>query len=129
MISRAVSLVVSFVLLNACSNKLGGELEIDGQKLTFDSCRSGQVYGFTGVELIAKGGRKLRLVGYADNSVRVLVGGTEARFDDIGECGPVKLSRQNSTINDVTNVEGNATLDCSTGGHTIKGKISWENCH
>ena len=47
----------------------------------------------------------------------------------MGECGSFKLEHQNSTVNDVKNVAGSAELDCKADGHSVKGKVSFENCH
>jgi hypothetical protein len=120
-----------FLLLGAaCENKLSGSLELDGQLFELDSCRSGQVYGFSGVELRDKDGNKLRLVQTptGDGQVILMPKGSETGID-LGTCGPFQVSTQNSTINDVKNVEGRAKLECSTGGHTLKGKVSFSNCH
>ncbi|MGE0872444.1 MAG: hypothetical protein AB7P03_28070 [Kofleriaceae bacterium] len=117
------------VLVTGCSNKLSGDLTIDGTAVTLDSCRSGQIYGFAGVELVTTAGLKLRLVGNPDGTANALVSMGEKTFAEIGKCGPMDNQPQSSTINDVRNVMGNARLDCEGSGHTIKGTINWENCH
>jgi hypothetical protein len=124
---------LAFLLLlvtPACSNKLSGSLEVDGKKFELDSCRSGQVYGFSGVELRSKTGDKLRLVQTptGEGAVVYLPSGASTG-SEMGRCGPFTVRQQNSSINDVKNVEGTATLDCSASGHTIKGEVAFGNCH
>ncbi|MGE0551029.1 MAG: hypothetical protein AB7O24_21140 [Kofleriaceae bacterium] len=117
------------VVVAGCSNKLGGDLTIDGTAVTLESCRSGQIYGFAGVELVTTTGAKLRLVGNPDSTANALVAIGGPTFADLGKCGPIQNEPQSSTINNVRNVKGTAKLDCEAGGHKIKGSISWENCH
>jgi hypothetical protein len=114
------------LVLGACSNKLSGEVTVDGSPFKLDSCRSGQVYNFAGVELVAEDGRKLRLVMQPDGSADAYVFASgSATGDKVGSCGPVTVGQQNSTINNVRNVEGEARLDCAR----IKGNVKFENCH
>lgn len=124
--------LLAFVLAAtaACSNKLSGSLEVDGKTFELDSCRSGQVFGFSGVELRSKAGQKLRLVQTptGEGAVMLFTSGTSVGTE-LGKCGPFTLSQQNSTINNVKNVEGSATLDCSANGHSVKGAVSFSNCH
>ena len=48
----------------------------------------------------------------------------------VGTCGVLAIERQNSQINSVYNVRGNAKIDsCSAGAVTVAGTISFENCH
>ncbi|MCA9520580.1 MAG: hypothetical protein KC609_06390 [Myxococcales bacterium] len=112
-----------------CTNKISGNVTVDGKALSFKSCRSGQVYGFAGVELKAASGERLRLVMTpSGHSVAVYFNASSTTGVTIGRCGPFELRRQNSTVNKVTNVAGKATLDCKTSV-AIKGEVSFENCH
>jgi hypothetical protein len=111
-----------------CNAELTADLKIDGQPFAPASCRSGQVNGFAGVDLISDGGRTLRIVQTTTNQPQaILLEGQQAA--DLGLCGSMSLTRQNSTINDITNVEGNATLKCEAAGHTVEGTVSFKNCH
>jgi hypothetical protein len=126
-------LVLAFLVLAAaagCSNKLSGSLDVDGKTFELDSCRSGQVYGFSGVELRSKAGDKIRLVQTpTGEGMVVLFSGGSTTGSELGRCGPFTVNQQNSTINDIKNVEGKATLDCTVDGHTVKGEVSFGNCH
>jgi len=119
------------VVCGACSNKLGGSIEINGEKVTFGACRSGAVYGFRGVELTGSNGMRLRLGVLPTGAAGVIV---MPKGADVGKeldvpCGSLVLSDQHSTINDVKNVEGKAVLDCEADGFKVKGEITFENCH
>jgi hypothetical protein len=126
-----IALVLAVFPSCFCSNKLGGSVEVNGEKLTFSSCRSGAVYGFRGVELSAQNGMRLRLGVLPTGAAGVIVMpkdeavGTELRVG----CGSLSISDQNSTVNDVKNVQGKAVLDCEAEGWKIKGEVSFENCH
>jgi hypothetical protein len=124
-----LALVVTLSLA-ACSNKVGGEITVNGEKVELSSCRNGVIYGFRGVEVTAKTGLKLRIVATATDEafVAVIPPGAETGTE-IGRCGSLKISDQNSTINDVKNVEGRAKLECNSDGFDIKGTVSFANCH
>jgi hypothetical protein len=114
-----------------CSNKLSGSMEVNGEKVGFNSCRNGLVYGFRGVELSASNGMRLRLglLPTGEAGVIVMPKG-ESVGKELGvECGSLTISDQNSTVNDVKNVQGKAVLDCEGQGYKVKGEASFENCH
>jgi hypothetical protein len=127
---RRLLLPLVVLVVAACSNKLGGDLTINGEKATLSSCRSGAVYGFRGVELSIKGGTKLRVAATPANEAQVFVMlAGQIKGSDIGTCGTIQVSDQNSTINDVKNVEGKVVLDCTADGAVIKGSVTFGNCH
>ncbi len=114
-----------------CSAKLGGSVEVNGEKLEFSSCRNGVVHGFRGVELTAKNGMRLRIGALPTGAAGVIV---MPKGETVGKelgvaCGTFSISDQNSTINDVKNVQGKASLDCEGEGFKVKGDVSFENCH
>ncbi|MEZ4398913.1 MAG: hypothetical protein R3B06_02785 [Kofleriaceae bacterium] len=124
--------VIALVLVAsvACSNKLGGDLTINGEPFAPASCRNGVVYGFSGVEVRGKRGDKLRLAQTATGEVQVIVFAPGATVgSSIGTCGTITVDTQRSTINDVKNVRGKATLACETDGLTLAGTVTFENCH
>jgi hypothetical protein len=123
-------LLVLLVALSACSAKLDSDMTIDGAKLEPTSCRSGAVFGFRGVELTGKSGVRLRLAATETGEANlVVIPAGAAVGHELGHCGSFELADQNSTINDVKNVKGKATLDCTTEGTTVKGRVSFANCH
>lgn len=127
---RKALLVAAITVVAACSNKLGGDVTVNGEAFSPDSCRNGVVHGFRGVEVTAKSGMRLRIGATQTGEARVAVLAPGASTGaDLGLCGTLSISDQNSTVNDVRNVEGKATLDCAADGMTIKGSLSFENCH
>jgi hypothetical protein len=118
------------MLVVACSAKLDSNITVDGTPFKSSSCRSGQAYGFTGVELTGADGRKLRLATRPDGQSNVfLFPAGSATGVDLGVCGAFTVGTQNSTINGIDNVKGHAELSCSVDGHTIAGNVTYENCH
>lgn len=113
-----------------CKNKLSGTLTLNDKPFALESCRSGQVYGFHGVELKGSNGDRLRLVQApgGDGLVYYFKAG-QPTGHPLGKCGPLSVTRQNSTINKVSNVEGSATLKCNAGGIKVSGNVSFKNCH
>ena len=114
-----------------CSAKLGGSVEVNGEKLGLSSCRNGVAFGFRGVQLTTKSGLRLRIGALPTGAAGVIV---MPKGETVGTelgvpCGAFSISDQKSTINGVRNVEGKASLDCEAAGYKIKGEVSFENCH
>lgn len=125
------SLALPIVFANCmCSNKLGGDLKINGEAFAPSSCRSGAVYGFAGVEVTGAGGRRLRVLHTPTGEAQVVLFASGAQVGtNLGLCGTLTVSDQNSTINDVKNVQGKAQLKCAADGVVIEGSLQFENCH
>lgn len=114
----------------ACSNELGGDLTVNGTPFEAASCRNGVVYGYRGVEVTGKSGARIAIAATQARAARVVYLAREGeRGLEVGDCGTFQIEDQNSTINDVKNVEGKATLDCTSGDLVIKGSVSFSNCH
>lgn len=129
-IGNVLTIVLATFSLSACSNELKGELSVDGKAFVLDSCRSGQVYGFAGVEVVSKESAKLRIMqAPTGEAVAYYIGAGETTGVELGKCGSFSFSPQNSTINDVKNVEGKGDLQCEAAGHSVKGSFSFSNCH
>lgn len=116
--------------VSACTNELGGDLSVNGAPFEAASCRSGAVRGYRGVEVTGKSGARLAIAATQTGAARVahFAVGAE-RGVEIGDCGTFHIEDQNSTVNDVKNVEGKATLDCTSGELVIKGSLTFSNCH
>lgn len=127
-LSTLALLLVSTIGTIGCQAELTGDLKIDGQTFAPDSCRSGQVNGFAGVDLTDGDGPTLRIVQSPTNEPQVIVLDGQLAAD-FGQCGTMSIERQNSTVNDITNVMGNATLKCEAAGRSVEGTISFKNCH
>jgi hypothetical protein len=118
------------ILLAGCTAKIGGSLTVDGASFPIKTCRSGQAFGFSGIELADEGGRRLRLILNPEGTCRgALFQPGADRGAALGECGTLSMTAQSSRINSITNVKGHAALKCSGDGHQVEGSVQFENCH
>jgi len=129
---RKIAVLVCLVLLAllGCTAKLTGTLQVDGSSFALGQCRSGQAFGFSGVEFTDATGRRLRLLANPDGTcTAALFSGNSARGDQVGQCGELTMEAQSSRINSITNLKGAAKLNCEAGGHKVTGNVEFENCH
>lgn len=113
-----------------CTSRVSGDLEVDGMPFEAKECRSGQAFGFSGVELTDKSDRRLRLFSSPDGTCSAaLFEGNAPIGDRLGSCGTLALEAQSSKINNITNIRGNARLSCAAGNHKVSGSVDFENCH
>ena len=123
---------MSFVLfaLVGCTAKINSGLKINGQSYAPTVCRSGQAFGFSGVEFTDADGVRLRLLANANGTCSAaLFKGDSPTGDALGQCGTLSIKTQSSRINSIYNIEGTGNLMCQTGGRKIEGSIQFENCH
>lgn len=126
----AVLICLAAVALVGCTSKVTGTLEVDGSAFDVKECRSGQAFGFSGIELTDTTGRRLRLLVNGDGtSTAALFKGDSMTGDRLGQCGALEIQAQSSRINSITNVMGKAQLACEAVGHKVAGNIEFENCH
>ena len=130
--SRRFALIVltASLLLGGCKNRLSGSMVINGQNFTPTSCRNGEALSFYGVELSDAAGARLRLVNMASMQPVVYwmpVGATMPM--PLGTCGMLTMNRSNSRVNNVSNVEGTAVLNCQFGAMSATGTVQFGNCH
>jgi len=128
---RAVPIILGGILLlctSACTNEISATLKVDGVDFVPTSCRSGQVNNFMGVDLVSDSGDMLRLVQPPNNQPLAILF-QNGNASEVGSCGTMTIGRQNSTINNVVNVEGEASLTCEAAGHKIAGTVTFKNCH
>jgi hypothetical protein len=105
-------------------------VQIDGTAFVPTICKSGQSRGFAGVELIDAQQRRLRLVQALDGTFQAVFFPSGASVGEkLGSCGTMTLRNGIAVVNGVRNVEGNATLSCGGGGHTLAGSVVFEGCH
>jgi hypothetical protein len=117
----------AMLVLVECTAKITGSLQVDGQTFAVTQCRSGQAFGFSGVEFTDAGGRRLRLPD--GTCAAALFSGNGATGDRLGQCGVLTMAAQSSRINSIVNLQGTAKLDCEAVGHKISGNVEFENCH
>ncbi len=113
-----------------CSNKLAGDLTLNGEPFAASSCRNGAIYGFAGVEVRGKDGWRIRFVHQPTGEAAAIVFRPDSDTGaSLGTCGVMKLSVQNSTVNNVKNVEGSVDAACAADGMAIAGRLTFGNCH
>ena len=126
----AVLICLAALALLGCQSKVTGTLEVDGSSFDVQECRSGQAFGFSGIELTDATGRRLRLLANADGTcTAALFKGDSPTGDQLGQCGTLRMEAQSSRINSITNVKGSAKLACEALNHKVAGNIEFENCH
>jgi len=131
-LKRTSLLVVAFVALFcvSCQSRVTGTLEVNGSPFAVKQCRSGQAFGFSGLELTDASGRRLRLLASADGTcTAALFKGDSPTGDRLGQCGALTMQAQSSRINSIVNVKGTAKLSCEAAGQKVVGDIAFENCH
>ncbi len=132
-VTLGVAVAVLGVALLACKSKTGGSLTVDGTAFEIDSCRSGEANlpRFDGVDLLNSAGRRVRFLLKEDGKVRTFLfdaGASTGNF--IGEdCGTMSVERKNSKVNNVSNIKGSVSANCTGGGHTVVASITFDNCH
>jgi hypothetical protein len=132
---RKIAVLLCLVLLAllalvGCHAKVTGTLQVDGTTFAVAQCRSGQAFGFSGIELTDATGRRLRLLANPDGTcTAALFSGNDATGDQVGQCGALTMAAQSSRINSITNLKGGANLTCNAGGHKVAGIVEFENCH
>jgi hypothetical protein len=126
----AVLICLATLSLVGCQSKVTGTLEVDGSSFAVQQCRSGQAFGFSGIELTDATGRRLRLLANADGTcTAALFKGDSPTGDQLGQCGTLTMEAQSSRINSITNVKGTAKLACEAVTHKVAGNLEFENCH
>lgn len=122
--------ITAALALPGCQAKLTGTFTVNGATFVPTACRSGQVSGFTGVDLVDASGNKLRLVSTPTGqpAVYYIVAGSMVGTP-VGVCGSFAVNRTHTQINNVYNVEGQATLACASPGYQVTGSVQFANCH
>ena len=126
----SVLICLGMLALVGCHSKVTGTLQVDGNNFAVAQCRSGQAFGFSGIELTDSNGRRLRLFADPDGTcTAALFNGDSATGDRLGQCGVLTMTAQSSRINSINNVEGTAKLSCEAGTHKVACNVEFENCH
>ena len=124
------ALVPVALLATSCLARTEGDLRMDKQKLDLTECRSGEIYGFVGVEFVSSNGAKVRVATSPSGAGQVFAFAPGAmNGTDLGMCAKLVVERQSSKVDKVTNVKGRATIDCNAKNREVLGEVAFENCH
>src|SRR5690242_4971846 len=105
-------ILAATLLVAACSNHVDADVTVNGEKVISDSCRSGALYGYRGVEITARSGLRLRIsMTESGAAALALLPAGAPSATDLGACGRLTVADQHSSVDSVTNVEGRADLD------------------
>src|SRR5918911_911406 len=100
----SVLICLSLLALVGCHSKVTGTVQVDGSNFAITQCRSGQAFGFSGIELSDSNGRRLRLFANPDGTCSAaLFNGNSATGDRLGQCGVLTMTAQSSRINSIVN--------------------------
>ncbi|MCA9600170.1 MAG: hypothetical protein KC776_43000 [Myxococcales bacterium] len=128
-----VCLTIVLAALLACKSKSTGTVTVDGAPFTIKTCRSGEanIPKFDGVDFLDESGRRVRFLLQSTGQIRTFFFAPNATQGElVGEnCGTLSVTRQNSTINNVTNVKGSVSANCTGAGHVIVATATFEGCH
>lgn len=126
--------------LTGCSNELKGKIQVTaaGQTWTVtpSECASGQRQNFFGVDA-REGSDDARLVRVildpkASYTLHLNVPGTDKGINLEGAgCSTfdIAVERQNSSINDITNVRGHIRVACDLPDLKVDADLTFANCH
>jgi hypothetical protein len=102
----------------------------------WDGCQSGEPHGFFGVALFDQQSSDLpRLILVRDGEGTTLkfgIPGTDKLLVVPGKmCSKLDadVHRQNSSVNDVQNLEGHVDFDCELQDGRVHGSVTFSNCH
>lgn len=138
---RRMAMFLGALALTACNNELAGTVQVThaGQTWTVtpSQCNSGQRQGFFGVDA-REGDTDDKLVRVihdptASYILRLDVPGSDQIINLPGGQGcsafDIVVERQNSTINDVTNVRGHIRVACDLPDLKVNADVTFANCH
>jgi hypothetical protein len=126
----AAVLVVFLVLLPKCTNKLEGQLTVDGKPFVPEHCWSEQRVSRVGVAIESADGRRIVADRLEHGGAMVAVGHRDvAGTHELGACADLAIDKTHTEINGVDNVEGRVTFTCRGDARSVLGTITFENCH
>ncbi len=121
------------IIINVMETEVSGTLSVTRGNESFefvpDDCRSGQPFGFFGVDVTDQKGQVVRLMNDPVRGPIVMVqrAGGSARPLPLSDCETVEVTvvHTNTTINDVRALDGSARLKCPG----VRADLSFGNCH
>lgn len=137
----ALLFLLASVAAAGCRATISGDIRIDGVPFVPTICRSGEPFGFVGVELSDADGRVLimnlereqrpkwgpRPARPWSGTPRVTIATPETGRTGFEQCGSLIVRDQESKVI-YRNVAGEAALGCGSA-HRIEGRVQFENCH
>jgi hypothetical protein len=132
-------LLLPLALGLGCFATARGSILVDKKDFYFKTCRSGERHGYYGIELESSGGGRLRVLTemsfmYHDMEYRGpatvgLFSPGEGLGEDLGVCALLDVDRQAATSRGFVRLHGSIDLNCVGHGHTVIGRMDFENCY
>lgn len=133
--------LLALVVTAGCRATITGDIRIDGVPFVPTICRSGEPFGFVGVELSDADGKYLIMSLEEERRPKwgprpgrpwsgapeITIATPETGRSDFGPCGSLIVQDQESKVI-YRNVAGEAALSCSST-HRIEGRVQFTNCH
>lgn len=123
---------IAALIFYSLGTEVTGSLELEGQRpLAFvpSDCRSGQAYGFFGVDVVDESGQAVRVISDPVHGPIVMVQRQAGQSERLALTGcrtlDVKIQRTNTTVNDIRVLDGSAHLDCPN----VKANLTFTGCH
>lgn len=127
------SVCVLGAALLACKSESSGNITVNGAAFDIAECRSGEANSppFSGVAFLDSGGNQVRFVG------KPAGGFTLYHFTKgqgigtlVGEdCGSLTVNKTNTKINNIANIEGTVSANCTGSGLTVIANVNYAKCH
>jgi hypothetical protein len=124
---------LAFMIFTMMSTEVSGQLAATGKQGAFTftptDCRSGQRFGFFGVDLVNEEEQTVRVLQDPVQGPQLLlqVGNNPAQLAKLTGCATVNIQvrHTNTTINDVRVVAGSVNVDCPE----LKSQMTFDGCH
>lgn len=115
--------IVALVMSAGCSSGL----VLDGRPFDVATCGSGQIWGFLGVDLVDREGRRLFVAWTNQKRARVTVFEGPTESVDLGLCGEIDVTASDERDRPYA-VSGDLEVACDARGHTVRGTYSFDAC-
>ncbi|MCA9642061.1 MAG: hypothetical protein H6718_03685 [Polyangiaceae bacterium] len=127
------SVCVLGAALLACKSESSGSITVNGAAFDIAECRSGEANSppFSGVMFFDSGGNQVRFVGKPEGGFRLF---HFTKGQSIGtlvgeDCGSLTVNKTNTKINDIANIEGTVSANCTGGGQAVVANVNYAKCH
>jgi len=110
----------------AAESHVDGPISVNAAPFSPSRCLSGQLAGFSGVDVLGIDGSRLRLVQEADGSGTVVQTGMGATPVTMKGCGRIEVRPTGAMVDGVRVVRGTAQLDCTAGDLHVAGDVTFQ---
>lgn len=124
-----ITALVFYLIRTEVSGHLSAQIDNAAFEFVPSDCRSGEPYGFVGVDLTSDAGQAVRIMNDPVRGTLLLLQPTsrQALPVNLSQCSTqdVQIVRTNTTVNEVRVFEGRATLACPD----VQASLTFAGCH